>query len=106
MAFKYTIDNSFEGETKKRFLRKLYQLLVVGKFPFKGKKLCVVGRSDSGKNTWFQPITAVVGPEGMARVVAEGRFSMQMLNRDTQVITMDEWTDSLGRISVINLSVR
>ena len=52
---------------------------MVGKFPFKGQKLCVVGRFNSGKNTWSQPISIVVGPEGIARVVAEDRFSMQML---------------------------
>ena len=97
-AFRATIENSFEGETKQRFLRKLYQLLIVGKFPFKSRKLCVIGTSNSCKNTWLQPFAAVVGPHGICRVVAEGRFSMQMLTRETQLITMDEWTNSLGKI--------
>ena len=48
------IRNSFpDPKERLLFLRKYYQLLLHGKFPQKEKKLCLVGKSDSGKTSWF-----------------------------------------------------
>lgn len=89
--YRLSVENSFSGDEKKRFLRKLYQLLLIGHFPFKNPKLFVCGPSNSGKTCWFAPIASIVGPDGVSMVVKEGKFSLQQISEDTQVVVMEEW---------------
>ena len=70
----------------------LYQLLLTGKYPFKSKKIMCVGSSDSGKTTWVEPILQVLDEEKVNAVTDEGKFSTQLLQSDTQILLMDEYS--------------
>ena len=74
------------------FVQMLYQLLLTFKFPFKAKKMILVGPSDSGKTTWIVPILEILDDEHIASVTREQTFSAQMLTKDTQLLFIDEWT--------------
>ena len=68
------IENSFGRGTDecKDFLRKYYQLLLHGKFPQKTKKLCLIGHSDNGKTSWFQPFQAIMSLPFIGAITREG----------------------------------
>ena len=91
VEYRMSLENSFDPETLKRFCRKMLQLLAKDSFPFKCKKVAVVGRADSGKTSWFAPFEAIIGTERVAFVVGEGKFSLQMINEETECVFMDEW---------------
>jgi len=92
------IKNSFpEYAEQMRFYKKYYQILLVGKFPMKEKKLLLVGKPDSGKTSWFSPFEGIIPSKYISGVVRDGRFAGSMINNRTQVVFMDEWTsDSLS----------
>lgn len=92
VKYRESLENSFSGATLRRFARKLYQCLLLGHLPFKCRKPCVIGDSDSGKNSWFAPIEAIIGMEDLAFVTKEGKFSMSMINEETKCIVIEEWT--------------
>ena len=89
--YRRCLENSFEGETLKRFQRKVYQLLLHKRFQPKTRKIVVYGDSNCGKTSLFQPIAAVIGPEGLVETTKEGKFSTQMLTSETEVILLEEW---------------
>ena len=91
------IENSFARGTDecKDFLRKCYQLLLHGKFPQKTKKLCLIGRSDSGKTSWFQPFQAIIPLPFIAAITREGQISAHKLSPDSEICYMNEWSDGL-----------
>ena len=96
--FTDAIENSFGRGTDecKDFLRKYYQLLLHGKFPQKTKKLCLIGHSDNGKTSWFQPFQAIIPLPFIAAVTREGQFSAHKLSPDFEICYMNEWSGSLG----------
>ena len=51
-----------------------------------------VGPSDSGKTTWVEPILAILDDDKVVAVTDEGKFSTQLLQSDTQLLMMDEWS--------------
>ena len=73
------------------FVQMMYQLLHSYKFPFKYKRMLVSGPSDSGKTTLIVPILEVLDEDKVASVTREGRFCAQMLNKQTQLLFIDEW---------------
>ena len=69
----------------------MLQLLCKDDFPFKARKIAVIGESNSANTSWFAPFERIIGEGNVAQVVDEGRFAMQLVNEDTQCILMDEW---------------
>ena len=47
--------NSIDRRDRRKFYQKYYQLLMPHMFPMKETKLLLVGPSDSGKTSWFEP---------------------------------------------------
>jgi len=92
------VENSFPDKKQRmHFYQKYYQILLHGKFPIKEPKLLLVGLADSGKTSWFYPFEGIIPSDKIASVVRDGRFSGHMINQQTQVVFMDEWTsDSLS----------
>ena len=78
-------------------MRKYYQLLLHKKFPTKTKKLCVTGETDSGMSTWFSPFMGIIPTDCIAGVTREKQFAGHLINENTEVVFMDEWSiDSLN----------
>ena len=69
----------------------LYQLLLGKQWPFKRKKLLVVGPSNCGKTTWLQAILCIIDQRKMATCTDEGVFSAQSVDSDTEMIWLDDW---------------
>ena len=92
------IENGFGRGTDecKDFLRKCYQLVLHGKFPQKTKKLCLIGHSDSGKTSWFQPFQAITPLPFIAAMTREGQISAHKPSPDSEICYMNEWSDGLG----------
>ena len=92
------IENSFGRGTDecKDFLRKCYQLLLDGKFPQKTKKLCLIGHSDSGKTSWFQPFQAIIPLPFITAITREGQISARKLSPDSELCYINERSDGLG----------
>ena len=93
-----SLENSFAGaDIRRNFLRKYYQLLLHKKFPTKTKKLCVTGETDSGKSIWFSPFIGIIPTDCIAGVTREKQFAGHLINENTEVVFMDEWSiDSLN----------
>ena len=93
-VFRYaeSLRNSFPDDGKRLlFMQMTYQLLLHGQYPFKSKRMIVRGPPNSGKTTWFAPIQGVIDPSYIASITREGKFAMQTINEDTQVVFVDEW---------------
>ena len=92
------VENSFGNpRIRKKFYKKYYQLLMHGQFPHKETKLCLVGPADSGKTSWFGCFQGIIPSKYIAGVMNDGRFSAALINNNTQIVMMDEWTpDSLS----------
>ncbi|XP_066917465.1 uncharacterized protein [Clytia hemisphaerica] len=87
------IENSFPNPAiRKEFLVKYYQILLHQQFPKKEAKLILVDPPDSGKSSWFCPMEGLVPSKFISCIVPDGRFSAADVNKNTQVIVMDEWT--------------
>ena len=70
----------------------MYQLLLTGRFPFRAKKMFCIGPGNSGKTTWLEPILAVLDEEKVATCTDEGKFATQMIEADTQLVFIDEYS--------------
>ncbi|XP_066930600.1 uncharacterized protein [Clytia hemisphaerica] len=92
------VENSFGNpRIRKKFYKKYYQLLMHGQFPHKETKMCLVGPADSGKTSWFSCFQGIIPSKYIAGVMNDGRFSAALINSNTQIVMMDEWTpDSLS----------
>ena len=91
--FQQSIENPFPTlSTKINFLNKYYQCLTVNKFPHKCPKLVVAGPRDSGKSTWASVFLSIVSFRYLASITKEKRFSTAMINSDTQLVFLDEWS--------------
>ena len=91
--FKQSIEKSFpDYETKANFLNKFYQCLMVGKMPHKCRKFVVCGLKDSGKTTRASVFLAAIEKTYIASLTKEKTFSSMMINEDTQLVFLDEWT--------------
>ena len=87
------LDNSFDDEVeKKAFLRKYYQCLCHNKFHHKTRKLCIVGERDSGKTSLLAPLQGIIPISKIATLTREKQFSTQMVNPETELVFVDEWS--------------
>ena len=66
----------------------------------KVKKLCVIGPPNSGKTTWFAPITGIIGSENIASVTREGKFAAHLIDQNTEVVLMDEWSSGMFHLNI------
>ena len=91
--FKESIENSFPNlATRINFLNKYYQCLTVNKFPHKCPKLVVAGPRDSGKTTWASVFLSVIPFRYITSITKGKTFSTAMINADTQLVLLDEWS--------------
>ena len=93
LYFQQSIENSFPNlSTKINFLNKYYQSLTVKKFPHKCPKLVVAGPRNSGKSTWGSVFLSIVPFRYIASITKERTFSTAIINSDTQLVCLDEWS--------------
>jgi len=91
--FESSIVNSFP-DLKRRieFLNKFYQCFLFGQLPFKTKKLVVCGECDSGKTSWAKVFYGLLRPSKIASITKEKTFGLCLLEDDTELILLDEWS--------------
>ena len=93
--FREGVYNSFpDEEVRLKFLNKFYQCLLAHKMPQKTRKLVVSGPRDSGKTSWAYVFHRIIPPQYIASVTNERQFSASMINDDTQLVMIDEWSAS------------
>ena len=92
--FASSVENSFpELEQRVEFLNKFYQCLLFAQLPHKCRKLVVVGEKDSGKTSWARIFFGIMGPNKIAVLTKEKSFGSSMIEDDTQLLYIDEWSD-------------
>ena len=93
--FTESVHNYFPEEKKRaQFLDKFYQCLLAFRFPHKLRKLVVVGPKDSGKTTWASGFLGICPLRFVASITKEKQFSAAMINDDTQIVLLDEWSEN------------
>ena len=79
---------------RSRFLNKFYQCLVAGKMPQKTRKLVTSGPKDSGKTSWAAIFHRLIPANAVATITKENQFSTSMVDENTQIVIIDEWSAS------------
>jgi energy-coupling factor transporter ATP-binding protein EcfA2 len=74
-------------------LNKLYQCLEADRIPRKIRKLVVVGPRDSGKTSWAAIFRRIIPLDKIASITYENQFSTAMINDETQIVIIDEWSE-------------
>ena len=93
--FATAIDNSFPDiDEKVEFLNKFYQCLLCKKLPHKTRKLVVVGAADSGKSSLANLFFGLIPRDRIAVLTKEANFGASMINKDTELLYIDEWTQN------------
>ena len=92
--FSYSILNS-SPEVPKRveFLNKFYQCLLYGQLPHKAMKLVVCGTNNSGKSSWARIFLGIMNRLKIVSVTKEKTFDLSMVDEDTNLIFIDEWSE-------------
>ena len=90
--FVESLENSFSEDEMVKFVNQFYIGLMSNGQEFKVKKCCTVGERNSGKTTWGAIYKGIMPSNRVASVSREGTFAMSMLNEDTQICIMDEWS--------------
>ena len=91
--FKEGILNSFPDDVERaKFCNKFYQCLMAFKMPHKAKKLVVAGPKDSGKTSWAMVFHRLIPPGRIASITKEKQISAAMIDEDTQLVFVDEWS--------------
>ena len=92
--FSYSILNS-SPEVPKRveFLNKFYQCLLYGQLPHKAMKLVVCGTNNSGKSSWARIFLGIMNRLKIVSVTKEKTFDLSMVDEDTKLIFIDEWSE-------------
>ena len=98
--FSHSILNSFPEVPKRvEFLNKFYQCLLYGQLPHKAKKLVVCGANNSGKCSWARIIFGLMNRSKIISVTKEKTFDFSMVDEDTELISIDEWSENTLNIS-------
>ena len=98
--FSHSIINSFPEVPKRvEFLNKFYQCLLYGQLPHKAKKLVVCGANNSGKSSWARIFFGLMNRSKIVSVTKEKTFGLSMLDEDTELIFIDEWSENTLDIS-------
>ena len=94
--FASAVDNSFPDlDEKVEFLNKFYQCLLCKQLPHKVRKLVVVGARDSGKSSFAKLFFGLIPRDRIAAVTKEDNFGASMINDDTELLYIDEWTKKM-----------
>ena len=64
-------------------------------------KLTFLGPQDSGKSTWYEILLAFVCREDLAFIGHEKNFPLSMLNEDTKLVIMDDWSNEKIVVDVL-----
>ena len=98
--FSHSIINSFPEVPKRvEFLNKFYQCLLYGQLPHKAKKLVVCGANNSGKSSWARIFFGLMNRSKIVSVTKEKAFGLSMVDEDTELIFIDEWSENTLDIS-------
>ena len=98
--FSHSIINSFQEVPKRvEFLNKFYQCLLYGQLPHKAKKLVVCGANNSGKLSWARIFFGLMNRSKIVSVTKEKTFGLSMVDEDTELIFIDEWSETTLNIS-------
>ena len=93
--FESSVINSFpDVPIRAEFLNKFYQCLLYGQLPHKAKKLVACGASNSGKSSWARLFFGLFGKNKVASVTKEKSFGLSMVEEDTEIIFIDEWSEN------------
>ena len=66
---------------------------MAGRMPHKVRKLVVKGQKDSRKTTWTSVFLGIIPIKFVAYITQEAQFLLSMINADTQLVFLDEWSD-------------
>ena len=68
---------------------------MAGRMPHKVRKLVVKGLKelDSGKATWASVFLRIIPMKFVASITQEAQFLLSMINENTQLVFLDEWSD-------------
>ena len=90
--FSQSIINSFPKVPKRvEFLNKFYQCLLYGQLPHKAKKLVVCGANNS---SWARIFFGLMNRSKIVSVTKEKTFGLSMVDEDTELIFIDEWSEN------------
>ena len=93
--FREGILNSFpDPVVRANFCNKFYQCFLAFKMPHKIRKLVVAGPKDSGKTSWASIFHRIITPGKIASITPERQFSASMIDDETQLVFVDEWSES------------
>ena len=62
--------------------------------PHEIQKLVVLGPKDSGKTSWFNVFLDLIPMKCIASITNEKQFSAAMINDETQLVFLDEWSET------------
>ena len=92
--FAHSILNSFpDVPLRVDFLNKFYQCLLYNQLPQKTRKLVVCGDNNSGKTSWARMFFGLMNESRIAAVTKEKVFALSMIDTDTELIFIDEWSE-------------
>ena len=102
--FAHSILNSFpDVPIRVDFLNKFYQCLLFGQLEHKTKKLVVCGDNNSGKSSWAKVFFGLLNRSRIVSVTQEKKFGMAMVNENTELIFIDEWSTKTLDISNVKI---
>lgn len=94
--FSHAVNNSFDMiDEKVEFLNKFYQCFLCKQLPHKVRKLVVVGAKDSGKSSLANLFFGIMPRGRIATLTKEANFGCSMINEDTELLYVDEWTEKM-----------
>lgn len=92
--FESSILNSFPDLLDRvNFVNKLYQCFLYRQLPHKATKLVTVGESNSGKSSWAKVFSGILAKSKIATVSKEKVFGLAQINKSTELIFIDEWSN-------------
>ena len=98
--FSHSIINSFPEVPKRvEFLNKFYQCFLYGQLPHKAKNLVVCGANNSGKSSSARIFLGLMNRSKIVLVTKEKTFCLSMVDEDTELIFIDEWSENTLDIS-------
>ena len=92
--FRQILENSLSPEEQSSFCEDFLKLLNYQKKKHKDKVPCLVGDANSGKTSLFFPILGLVHHGNVATVTKQRAFNKSMISKFTEVIFIDEATES------------
>ena len=98
--FSHSIPNALPEVPKRvEFLNKFYQYLLYGQLPHKAKKLVICSANNSGKSSWARIFFGLMNRSKIVSVTKEKTFGLSMVDEDTELIFIDEWSENTLDIS-------